>query len=133
MELELVTFKTAKLAKQKGLPVFLDSGSNCNVYNNSGQLSNYHVHFNYPDKNEYTYAPYQDLLKKWLRVEHNYHISIELHNTLSGNKFQFFICKPKQMNKKSYIFYSTPLNLFDTYEKAMEPALEHTLNLLKDV
>jgi hypothetical protein len=90
MKDEIVTLKTAKLARKKGLDTELDLGSNCNCYKKDGELTPYHVHFQYPNKKEYIYAPTQSFLQKWLREKHGLILCV-IYTNVPGIKWGYDI------------------------------------------
>ena len=121
----LITFQTAKLAKEKHCNV-----NTVMVYDGQGDLT-LDIGVNNEDigmDNE-AYPVYsQSLLQKWLREKHNIQIVIFLH----------------QKNRKVFEYtydstvYSSLIEVdssddleFNTYEEALEDALQFALNLIK--
>jgi hypothetical protein len=132
---QLISFETAKLAKEKGF----DIGSfNYGYLINKGRLSTFEGSYNFnigQYDNCYISAPTQSLLQKWLR---------EIHN--------FFICI-KCDGKSKFDFHGYPLNeetwtgqrdkeygfgpeigakpyRFNSYEEALEIGLQEALKLI---
>lgn len=125
MEEQLVSFETAKLAKNKGfkrssllhlriIPFYNKNG--LLVYKFKGLLNPNIV-----------YAPTQSLLQKWLREKHNIHVNLFIyHNTEDINivyrcRIDYFINKVKQ---------SHWLEL-GRYEDVLEMGLKQGLNYIK--
>jgi hypothetical protein len=126
MEEQLISFETAKLAKEKGFE------SKSRYYNGSGEL----VEVPNIPENDYRYtnniaqrfryeAPTQSLLQKWLRVNHDIHIEIVYwtDNTWSaqlvGDRF-------KWESGDDYEAFGC-----DTYEEALEIGLQEALKLIE--
>jgi len=76
MKEQLITFDTAKLAKEKGFDIAVN-----NVYQDGNTRSPYfrELHnFNGDDEMDYYSAPTQSLLQRWLWEKHKCWISIEI-------------------------------------------------------
>ena len=129
MEEILITFDTAKLAKEKGFKkIFCHYG-----YKKSGKVT---VMPSYYD------APTQSLLQKWLREVHNCFIDILPHR--DGDS------KNKQWKNKEDVFWTVEVDYYGknfeikltnnadftqhfnkSYEEALEIALFEALKLIK--
>jgi len=132
---QLISFKTAKLAKEKGFDKLVYA-----CYNNSTALENlnniwscgceggmhleewYYNYNAYPHNTLYS-APTQSLLQKWLREEHN--LSIEIACTIIKDWF-FEIYKISSGNR----MYKAKAH-FKTYEEALEVGLQEGLKQIK--
>ena len=68
-----IEFTTAKLAKQKGFILPLDT--NRSYFNNSGSIHPYNW-YKSDELYDYTDAPTQDELKTWLREKRRIHVSV---------------------------------------------------------
>lgn len=126
MEEEIVSFKTAKLAKENGCNI-----KGCiMVYDTEGDLT-LDIGINNEDRgyNNECYKAYtQSLLQKWLREVHNIQIIIDVIQ-LNLNVYEY---------KYESTIYSSLIeedwendDVFDTYELALEDALVDSLNLIK--
>lgn len=139
---ELITFKTAKLAKEKGFPMYYSSPNrvydNGSVKNNA--FSNY-AHSDHPGR--FFPAPTQNLLQKWLRENHHIDISIITNYShykngdLTGNKtYRTGIIYIE--NKLIESFFIRPIKdrfnfvEYKTYEEALEFGLIEGLKLIKN-
>jgi len=82
MKEQLISFETAKLAKEKGF------NEGCLYdYNNSSDLrKNVHSLF-YNDSLDFYIAPTQSLLQKWLREVYNIEVDV-MRYTYSGGEYQ---------------------------------------------
>lgn len=113
MKEQLISFKTAELAKEKGFLEYCE-----NFYSSKGIL-------NESTGNEITYlAPTQSLLQKWLRENHNIHIDISMQYNVwfySVNKIPFNHFKDNDIVGGTY---------FSSYEKALEKGLYEALKLI---
>lgn len=126
MREELISFETAKLAKEKGF-------KQIDVYPCFGDDGNVHTveYFNtsYPTKNSY-YQSTQSLLQKFLREEKG--ISVDVFSALKEKKVFQFGCDMIAFFKLSDEWHSFNLNkFFDTYEEALEAGLKKALELIK--
>lgn len=113
----LISFNTAKLAKEKGFNV-----KTKNWYDQTGVLN--------PTKgirgamvyHNFGYAPTQSLLQKWLREKHDIFLNIDL---IEGK----YVPTYKLTNDMSRV--STMLNIyFNTYEESLEKGLQEALKLI---
>ena len=102
---ELISFETAKLAKEKGFTeiIFESDGK--------GTLTGIHK------------APTQSLLQKWLREEHDIHFNI-------GTGF-YPESKKRFYQLQIFINHWTSAGLHKTYEEALEEGLQEALKLIK--
>lgn len=125
MEEQLISFKTAKLAKEKGYNI-----TNYLAYDESTGLM-LPKDPAYPGWHNYALegtcpAPTQSLLQKWLREEHNMYISVEPN---FNRKWHFAIFNLKE----SLLFGQKSLYSRDqlSYEEALESGLLEALKLIK--
>lgn len=139
MENQLITFETAKLAREKGFTILWDikkeygwDALDCQGlfeeqwYNKDGELR----YIKYPgdegldsyitkENVDTTYlAPTQSLLQRWLREKHNTHITIKCKRTDSS------------LDGFWHIIYSMESKMFKTYEEALEDALYKSMILI---
>ena len=142
MEEQLITFETAKLAKEKGfnIPIinFYDPKGYCtdalgyqterleeSDWNNG--MGSYPT----PSEEVSCSAPTQSLLQKWLREIHNIHIIIHYDYSIIGGYIVTNIIKSiepiiiNQVNKKS------KYENYRTYEDVLEIGLQKALKLIK--
>ena len=112
---KLISFKTAKLAKEKGF-IF-----KCNkIYLIHGDL---HVNELISDK-IFFQAPTQSLLQKWLREVHEISIKIDDYCTNSRVRFDYNVCELGSQE-------DNPVGIFENYEEALEIGLQEALKLIK--
>ena len=118
----LISFETARLAKEKGFNL------ECRKYNRIGNLYLPHAYIDKKDLSFTFPAPTQSLLQKWLRDIHNIHISIDLS---SDEELKTLI----PFSYEAMIYYNSEIvvvrHFFDTYEEALEEALKQSLKLIK--
>lgn len=126
MREELVSFETAKLAREKGF--------NVQTFDWYDYTGNYHKGFiphelhECPRYKEY-YAPTQSLLQRWLREEKMVHVEIA-HNPMYGG-FMPYLCEIE--NGKYGVFTLLEANCHciamhnATYEEALEAGLQYAL------
>lgn len=124
MKEELVSFKTALLAKEKG---FNHLKANCFGDNMAYQIDSEKLLFanNASIMNGgYVLAPTQSLLQKWLREKHNiFVISLPWrdHQTDNNDSYEF---RPMIVGRKTFDCYKK-------YEEALEKGLYEALKLIK--
>lgn len=131
MKEQLISFETAKLAKEKGFNIvcryYYDSdnplSSSIEIKEHGllrlGKLGEEYANYKYYPINE---APTQSLLQKWLREKHKIHITIF---SSSQESWMFRITKPNQMLTEG--IYGED---FITYEEALEVGLQEALKLI---
>ncbi len=123
---QLISFETAKLAKEKGFKnILLNS-----FYRTNGNFEKSQNEYDFNDRNpwpcELYAAPTQSLLQKWLREKHGIDI----------------IIKPWTGDKSGEKVYAADITIFgtnkyikckkqSTYEKALEQGLIKALKLIK--
>ena len=125
MEDQLISFETAKLAREKGFMEFTNKVFNENgkqyIFNN-GLLSG-SLRFN---------APTQSLLQKWLREKHN--IQLCLQPIYGGNKIEGkqtgWLCYTPYNDEKFNNLPSISLSEY-SYEEALEKGLQQALKLIR--
>ena len=143
MEEQLISFETAKLAKEKGLKI----NTKFNYYNIPSYMEMQYGSGKYHDDelgetlieekigylseykpNEYVSevfsAPTQSLLQKWLRDKHNLHIGIQLNQF--GYGFMYSIIDI--INAQAIVYLQGGVNFKYTYEQALEAGLLQALN-----
>ena len=152
MENQLITFETAKLAKEKGFDeecttyysplkkwqlesnywkqyIVNEEGFAPKICNNSfpciyGKEKKYH---NSKWVNKNITAPTQSLLQKWLREVHMIRVYL-IHGTSGSFNFEIYIWdKPNNIGKWSRIGNISSLK---TYEEALEKGLFQALKLI---
>ena len=117
---KLISFETAKLAKEKGFHISSrGEGMGKRVFIN-GELVN--TIFSSKD---HIHAPTQSLLQKWLREVHNVSIKIDDYYTYSRVRFDYNICELGSQE-------DNPVGVFETYEEALEIGLYQALKLIKN-
>ena len=113
---KLISFETAKLAKEKGFHISSrGEGMGKRVFIN-GELVN--TIFSSKD---HIHAPTHSLLQKWLREVHNIHITI---TSISQESWQYHIQKPGDKLGDNYN------EDFENFEEALEVGLYQALLLL---
>ena len=125
MKEQLITFDTAKLAKEKGFDELTKY-----IYFN-GELSGLTLDdYNYlGDKKlrkNVLSAPTQSLLQKWLREKHNIQVCNNLHYKVGGGIAGYLI----DISHPNGDFKSTSISE-NTYEEALEKGLQESLKLIE--
>lgn len=132
MQEQLISFETAKLAKDKGFnePCFnfyeddvLTDGSQYSIKSvrNSGFLEGY--------KWVRQSAPTQALLKKWLRETHKMYVQAFPLNTGKWEPIIYFLDQP--LDGTDGMSLHTESNKLDSEEEAIERGLQEALNMIK--
>jgi len=126
MEEQVVTFKTAMMARQKG---FNEECRKIYEFNKDNDFELIELEFEDYEtttmKNTVVAlmvtAPTQSLLQKWLREKHDIHINI-FRNEDGHINYTYKFDNP----------YERSTMWFSTYEKALEEGLYKALQLIKD-
>tara|TARA_R110001632_G_scaffold40980_1_gene102808 strand:+ start:1467 stop:1871 length:405 start_codon:yes stop_codon:yes gene_type:complete len=134
MKEQLITFDTAKLAKEKGFENKTPHKLRRDYYNHLGEINGdvtEYIKAYVANKGLEKYntidAPSQSLLQKWLREEHK--INVESNYLPNIQKYS---CLYIPMRGKACISdrkYVSKLK-FDTYEEALEEGLQEALKLI---
>lgn len=120
MREEIITFKTAKLAKEKGFSYYVSysywneelTSMTPGYALDDGTHSDYKIYLEY----QRYLAPTQSLLQKWLREEHNINIIPPLYYSGKG-----YLCSVVSIPK---------IKFYKTYESALENKLQEALKLI---
>ena len=139
MEDTLISFETAKLAKEKE---FLEISNYPLWFHSNGvEASDFEDLWNVKKseyfKHECILRPTQSLLQKWLREVHNIYVESYHDLTSDGTKIQFYTSwgflqqKDKNGNRNVNGWYDE-YNDWKTYEEALEFGLQEGLKLLSD-
>ena len=131
MEDTIITFETAKLAKEKWFPQE-PNRRKIPYYNYKGEFNGdvkdwHRKYLRNEDTSdvESVSAPTQSLLAKWLREEYNIHVTSQIGNLDFINTYHYeirYIDKNKFMCKVN--------GNFKTYEEALEIGLQKALKLI---
>lgn len=131
MEEQLVSFETAKLAKEKGFYLQQD-----NFYTREGEAKEWFDLQNYNQLEDNIWMPTQSLLQKWLREVHKINILIKIGEF--DDKFEYFIelkmLHKDLINSNIYpndLIIKRPEEWFK-YEEALELGLQKALELIKN-
>ena len=125
MEDTLITFETAKLAKEKGFPQEPNK-LKIPYYNYKGEFKGdvkdwLRKYLRKEDTSdvESVSAPTQSLLAKWLREEHNIHLIAYKNINIDGYDWCYITTDG-----------ITNINSYKTYEEALEIGLQEALKLI---
>ena len=126
MEEQLISFETAKLAKEKGYNI-----TNIFSYDETSGIM-LPKDPTYPGWHCYALegvcpAPTQSLLQKWLREKHNIHIEIEIASDEELNIIQPYVYQ-WDFYKNGNITIGR--EFYDSYEEALEVGLLEALKLI---
>ena len=122
MREQLISFETAKLAKEKGLPqdnfYFEDYETEVPFYGLDNEL-------NKGDEDRFGQCKSisQSLLAKWLREEHNIIVLVD-YEGIDGYYYKFYSYKEGNKN------YDASDKNYNTYEEAYEIGLQEALKLI---
>lgn len=131
MKEELISFETAKLAKENGFDLVVHAFYDKNMCIDETMYHNWNEY-----KAAYS-APTQSLLQKWLREKYNKYVKV--HPVYRDEKIQweyviFFLDEPllsgtdgfkNRMSLLDYPYY------WETFEEALENGLQEALKLIK--
>lgn len=131
----IISFKVAKLAKEKGFKAISRYGHEASLYDKDGTHV-YYTNYGFMGSglnDEYISAPTQSVLQKWLRDVHDIHVNPwcnasgwawELERT-NGTHISL-------MGIDDNVFEIEPESgMFKTYEEALEAGLQEALKLIK--
>ena len=127
---KLIEFETAKLAKEKGFGLKLDSNY---IYNKMGKLRFTILKLHRNDTDYKYLAPTQSLLQRWLREEYNIWIDISINTYPKVNNIAVTL---QYFHKDKYISNEYLPNQLEglthsyTYEEALEKGLVEALKLI---
>ncbi len=131
MEDTLITFETAKLAKEKGFPQEPNK-LKIPYYNYKGEFKGdvkdwLRKYLRKEDTSdvESVSAPTQSLLAKWLREKHNIHVTSQIGNLDFINTYHYEI---RYIDKNK--FTCKVKGNFKTYEEAYEIGLQEALKYI---
>ena len=119
MEEQLISFETAKLAKEKGF-----NEIPCHYVYDEGILKQSYQAFN---RLNFELAPTQSLLQKWLRDKHNINVLFNTYHVgepIKGVSYGCYIID----NIKGRL--SSNLAHYTIYEEALEKGLQEALKLI---
>ena len=129
MKEQLISFETAKLAKEKGfggkelttLNGYFRGGVLCNIpCNNKSDFCH---------EDEFS-APTQSLLQKWLRETHQLHLEIQVQDYVETPKFYWNIFGAYKNNKMIICIANSPREDYVSYEEALEAGLQKALSCI---
>jgi hypothetical protein len=118
---QLISFETAKLAKEKG---FIEGSKS--YYKGDGEIHSFDPEFhpyaihknNFMQRFLYE-ASTQSLLQKWLREEHKIQVWVTYHYPING-KYLYVL------------MFKNGVGVQNTYEEALEVALQEALKLINN-
>ena len=128
MQEQLISFETAKLAKEKGFNIFTDVCFANTPNSDDKQYKKIKLHHSHSVGSVdsfgniltlVAYAPTQSLLAKWLREEHNIHLIAYKNINIDGYDWCFITTDG-----------ITNINSYKTYEDAYEIGLQEALKLI---
>jgi hypothetical protein len=133
MKEKLITFKIAKLAKEKKfdwLTRYYFSQINSEPFEtHENSLDDYNSsHWN-EENGEWISRPTQSLLQKWLREIHNIQINIENYHSIKEEKPYSVYIEYIINGHWTYKDFDE-INDYDTYEEALEKGLQEGLKLI---
>ena len=139
MQEQLITFETAKLAKEKGFDfrcekAYFETKEHILETRRDSEITFKYkppriLKRNYGD--EFTIfiaeAPTQSLLQKWLRVNHKIDITIMI---VGDSGYEYYIHKNRKVITNNTVFPCSPEELKNLYEKTLELVLQEALKLI---
>jgi hypothetical protein len=134
MENTLISFETAKLAKQKGFHIMpdmffddIDTLRSTNILKMPGCYPGSISFVSIYQEVDVYYAPTQSLLQSWLREVHNIYCDVETLFKPRYIEVDVFRCSIVKLNVDEYKFLDITLS----YEDALEAGLLEGLKLIK--
>lgn len=138
MKEQLISFETAKLAKEKGFNIRTDFKFDRNNGIDRTPSLKYQIMngINILIKpSPFTFAPNQSLLQKWLREVHNIYVESYHDLTSDGKRIQFYtswgFLQSKDINGNQNVNgWYDEYEDWKTYEEALERGLQEGLKLI---
>ena len=134
MKEELISFKTAKLAKEKGFYILTTYSYWIDL--EELKLTDITPHYDFPEeaqkykKFERYMAPTQSLLQKWLREEKRIYIGVGFGRSAGSMKYKFYATYSDiNLSEEDRELITTVW--FKSYEEALEQGLLAALKLIK--
>ena len=127
----LITFKTAELAKDKGLKRSLDINGYLLGYslkNEKPYPSGYKVFMSFPSEDKWLFAPTQSTLSNWLLENHGIFVNVEIAYNEWGRYSTGIYRKAK--DGKTAMLAQDGMTIFDNPIDAYEEGLFEALNLI---
>ena len=124
MKEELISFETAKLAKEKGFDIDCGKG----YYLTGGnRVNGFREIINYKYDPQFYWRPTQSLLQKWLREEKRLHIVVNIGIPHGENKCHFYsnVIKFGKQHKSKF-----KSKFYKSFEEAQETGLQEALKQL---
>ena len=126
MKEQLISFATAKLAKEKGFHII---SSEMLCYCKSGEVIKIIESVDFIGRSEdrafVAFAPTQSLLQKWLREKHSIIVQVEKASTKTTDGKLKFYCV-------IHYFKSTYTKDYEEWEDALEAGLVEALKLIEN-
>ena len=139
MKETIISFETAKLAKEKGFTTkgIMLMGYTSKFYNHNTKTLLSYGRTGRTDLKKAYFAPTQALLQKWLREEHEIHIEISFYDSTISKHYEASIVNSSERiyNNQEYLDCAAVIGInikFKTYEEAFEKALQESLKLIKN-
>ena len=118
MKEQLISFETAKFAKEKGFIYAYE------FYDKEGNIEDFGMVGGWTDCHDENYAaPTQSLLQKWLREKYDIDVIINTYRNQNQKYYKYFISEKSKNVIKSEEYYNT-------YEDALEIGLQEALKLI---
>ena len=129
---QLISFETAKLAKEKGFkiptPVMYKGNEKSYGHNNEWGIDEKRLDGEFPYTNQQWYSiPAQSVLQKWLREKYNQHIYLF---PLDNGKWGFENNSISINLDHIFINYMYEGKEYNSYEEALEVGLQEALNFI---
>lgn len=129
MEEQLISFETAKLAKEKGFKiptkVMYKGNEKSYGHNNEWGIDEKRLDGKFPYTNQQWYSiPAQSVLQKWLREKYDIDVIINTYRNQNQKYYKYFISEKSKDVIKSEEYYNI-------YEDALEIGLQEALKLIK--
>lgn len=118
-----VSFKTAKLLKEAGFDSLCRS-----QYTGRRQVFTYKLLYNFNEDNGVYSRPTQALAARWLREAHSIVVDVAFDPPKRGDDWRYFIGDMENMVWAGD--FNSSDKRYDTYEEAMEDALQEALRLI---
>jgi len=130
MREEIISFETAKVAKEKGFGWFIGDNRDVYFWGELHKREDVDWNITHPDfQDRFVPAPTQSLLQRWLREVHNIIVDV-IYDENSEDQFEYLLSIYKDkldiINSEHELYEM----FWDNYEEALEEGLQKALELI---
>jgi len=129
MKEQLITFETAKLAKEKGFDYFQVMFYHENAGGKSLNETSGATHINFREHKKSYHAPTQSLLQKWVNKNYKFQLHC-IPNETDDEGWHYVLYDYITARPQNYHHKNTVSDYYNSYEEALEAGLQEALKLI---